>query len=401
LTPRPSPQDLATAAKELATDDGATELLDAACAAAGLRLVTHRRRSVHRREGRSVSHVFEARAEGDDAARDVLLIAHVDSRELPDGAFVLERGATRVAVWRFPHDPFLPGLPSAVDLGRVRELLDGLAAAPGQVSLHTRAYRPSRRAVVEVTVVGREATSRMLYLKVLSPRRAERLADQHRQLSGHVPVPEVLGVAPTQGIVALQALAGRTLREVLTSGGAVPDPGELVELSRRLAGSGLSTTTSPRAFADPSRHVALLCELAPEAAATVRRVAAAAVQVEGPEVVVHGDLHAGQLLIEHGRCTGLLDVDGAGTGLLAHDAGTLVAYLQVLGELHPTVRDEIEAYAAGVADAYRALVGPVALARATAGSWLALATAAHRSQEPDWPATTRARIGRAAAALEA
>lgn len=383
-------------------EDGAVdELLATACSAAGLTLRDHRRRSVHRREGRSVSHVFEATVEGPSGTRDVLLIAHVDARGLPEEAFVLERGADRVAVWRFPQDPFLPGLAPAVDPTRVRQLLDRLGVGPGSVALHTRAYRPSRRAVVEVSLVGGDGARRALYLKVLSGRRAERLAATHRQLADHVPVPRVVGVARAQGIIALEALPGRTLRDVLISGEAAPDAGELGDLSDRIASSGLVSDRSPRTFADPSRHVAPLCDLAPEAASTVRRVAAEAVRVEGPTVPVHGDLHAGQLLVEHGHVTGLLDVDGAGEGLLAHDAGTLVAYLQVLGELHPDRRDDLEAYAATVADLYRPRVGRTDLARATAGAWLALATAAHRSQEPDWPTTTRDRIGRAAAALEA
>jgi hypothetical protein len=376
-----------------------TGLLVAACDHAGVRLLDHRRRSVHRRADRSVSHVFEARVAAPDGERDVLLVAHADARPLPSSALALERGRERVAVWRFPHDPYLPGLPSAVDPGRVRELLDRLGAEAGSIRLHTRAYRPSRRAVVEVAVETNGMRRRLLYLKMLSGDRATRLADRYRQLAGHLPVPEVVGVAASQGLVAFEALPGRTLRSVLAAGDPAPEPAELLEVSHRLAASGLASASSPRAFADPARHVELLRELAPDAADTVERVAQAASRVDGPPVPVHGDLHAGQLLVERAGITGLLDVDGAGTGLLAHDAGSLVAYLQVLGELHPKRRDRLESYAAGVADAYRPVVGRTPLARATAGAWLALATAAHRSQEPGWQTTTRARIGRAAAEL--
>lgn len=347
-----------------------------------------------------MSHVFEARIQTDDESRDVLLVAHADVRELPDGALVLNQGGNPVAVWRFPHDPYLPGLPSATDPSRVRELLDRVGAPSGTPRLRTRAYRPSRRAVVEITVAGHASSRRVLYLKVLSGARATALADRHRQLVDHVPVPRVIGVADRQGIVALEAMPGRTLREAATEGAAMPEPEALLDLSRRLLASGLVSDRSPRDFADAGRHVDLLCELAPEAERTIRRVADEASRVDGPVGVVHGDFHAGQVLVDDGAIVGLLDIDGAGDGLLAHDAGTLVAYLQVLGELRPDVEDRLEAYAVQVADAYCPEVGRTALARATAGAWLALATAAHRSQEADWSTTTRRRIDRAAAALQ-
>jgi hypothetical protein len=326
----------------------------------------------------------------------VLLVSHVDRRELPAGAFALTRGGIPVAVWRFPHDPYLPGLPSAISPARVRELLDALGGLLGDVTLHTRAYRPSRRAVVEVTVHGADAVGRILYLKVLAGDRAEELAGLHRQLVDHVPVPRVIGVARRQGIVALEALDGRTLRAALVAGMPLPDPGALVELSQRFVASELVSTRDPRAFADPSRHVDGLARLAPDRAHAVAEVATAARQVDAPLVPVHGDLHDGQLLLDElGQVTGLLDVDGAGPGLLAQDAGNLVAHLAVLGEVWPEVRDRAETYAAAVADAYRPITGAEPLARATAGAWLGLATGPHRAQDPGWEDTTRARIDRA------
>jgi hypothetical protein len=401
---------LAEAARRLADPAEAARLLDLACRSAGLTLIEHRLRTVHRRTGRSVSHVFAARIAMPDGERDALLVAHADTRPLPPGAFVVAGGPAPVAVWRFPHDPFLPGLPSAIDVERVGALLDRLGHPSGPLVLRTRSYRPSRRAVVEVADAARTASAPppVLYLKVLAGAAAAGLADRHRQLAAHAPVPRVVGVDEALGIVALEALAGSTLRATVVEGGALVEPAALVELSTRLAGSGLVSDRSPRAFADPTRHVALLAELAPDTRATVERIADEVLRVDGPPVVVHGDLHAGQVLVSDGAITGLLDVDGSGRGLLAHDAGTLVAYLQVLGEVNGeddppvtgTVRERCATYAAAVADAYRPVVGRAPLARATAGAWLALATTAQRGQGPGWEATMRGRIARAAAALD-
>ena len=383
------------------SEQAAGRLLADACARAGATLLDHRLRSIHHRGHRSVSHVHDVDLWADGSVRRVLLVLHADAGPLPAKAMALTSEGGRVAVWRFPHDPYLPDLGPAVDLHRVRRLLDHLGVGPGKVGLRTRVYRPTRRAVVEVTVTGGDGTRRALYLKVLPGDRARAVADRHRELAAHAPVPAVVGVSSTGGTVVLDALQGRTLRDALADGDPVPEPAEIVAVSRRLMDSGLRSDRSPRAFADPARHVARLCELVPEEAETVRAVARAAGDIEAGETVVHGDLHAGQLLVRDGHLTGLLDVDGAGTGLLAHDAGSLVAYLRVLGELRPRATVRIEDYADRISEAYTPLVGARGLARATAGAWLALATSAHRSQEPGWPATTKSRIARAAASLEA
>jgi hypothetical protein len=383
--------------------DGASahDLLSVATRAAGASLRDSRLRSVHHRTGRSYSQVHEAVLDVAGRTAEVLLVAHVDVRGFPPDTFCLDRDDDRVAVWRFPHDPYLPGLPSAVDPRRVRELLDLLQAPVGSVTLHTRAYRPSRRAVVEVRIQGPEAAGRILYLKVLSGRRATELATIHRALAPHVPVPAVLGVADEQGIVALEALGGATLRQALVAGSATPDAAELVEYTQRLASSGLRSRRDPRRFADARRHVAGLRALVPDLGDDIGRIAAAAVTIDGPVVPVHGDLHDGQLLLgTDGRVTGLLDVDGAGDGLVAQDAGSLIAHLAAVGEVWPAARDRAEALAASVEEAFRPVVGPDALRRAVAGAWLALATGPHRAQDADWEEHTRRRIARAARELE-
>lgn len=396
----PSTTDPLRAAHEL-RGAAADQLLAAAAEAAGLRYLGARLRSVHERGGRSVSTVHEAVLEVDGVQREVLLVAHVDRRGFPEGSFVLSRdGELDVAVWRFPHDPYLPGLPSAISPERVRELLDQLGAPPGAVTLFTRAYRPSRRAVVEVRIDGPAAAGRVLYLKVLSGSRVTELAQLHRALAEAVPVPPVIGVADAQGILALGALPGRTLRAALVEGWPVPDPEALVALSGRLAATELESSRDPRGFADPVRHVAGLAALLPQRARELEQLAEAAAAVDGPAVPVHGDLHDGQLLLDDdGTITGLLDVDGAGIGSLAHDVGNLVAHVAVIGEIWPEVAARAEAYADELAAAYTPLVGDDALARATAGAWIGLATGPYRAQDADWQDRTHARLDRAARAL--
>lgn len=395
------PTDL-LAADRLLDGPAADDLLADVVRRSGGQLHRARLRSVHHRGGRSLSRVFDVTIEAQDTVRDVLLVLHVDARRPPPEAPLLHVEGVPVSVWRFPRDPYLPGLPSAVHRGRVRELLDALGAPPGSVRLRTRAYRPTRRAVVEVTIDGSgpaRGIGRVLYLKVLEPRRAGELADTHRQLVSQVPVPRVIGVGADQGIVALEALAGQRLRDAVVSGAALPDPWELVALTDRFATCDLDAKQDPRRFADATRHVGLLSRLVPEAAERVARVARHTRSLHGPLRAVHGDLHDGQLLVVDATVSGLIDVDGAGPGLIAEDAGRLVAHLQVLADLHPGAAERITAYADAVARAFAQSVGDQELAWGTAAAWLGLATGPHRAQDPGWAASTRRRIERAEQAL--
>lgn len=376
-------------------------LLSTATRAAGGRLIATRARSVHHRPGRSRSVVHEATLEVDGQRLEVLLVTHVDLKGLPEGAFVLAAGEVEVAVWRFPFDPYLPGLSSTISAERVRELLDRLGAAPGTVTLRTRAYRPTRRAVVEVRVDG-PVSGRVLYCKVLPLHRARSVARRHRQLTAAgLPVPRLVGIAEQQGIVALEALGGPTIAEALRAGAPVPGPDALVALSERFAVSGVRGSRDPRAFADPVRHVALLADLLPARAAQIAAVADEAAAVTAPLVGVHGDLHPGQLLLgPDGAISGVLDVDGAGQGYLVHDAGNLIAHLEATGDLDPSITTAAHAYTRAVEAAYAEVVGTGPLARATAAAWIGLATSAHRAQEPGWRQQVEHRIDRAVQLLD-
>ncbi|MEX1162833.1 MAG: phosphotransferase [Nitriliruptor sp.] len=384
------------------TGPDAAEVLGAALAPAGLRIDGWRLDSVHNRVGRSLSALYAVRVlDGDDQAHDLAIVAHVDRKSVPDGPVEVTVDGVSVWVWRFPNDPFLPGLPSATSAGRVRELLDGLGVVPGRVGLEVRAYRPSRRAVIEVSIAGEEAEGRVLYLKVLVGDRASRLATVHRELeAAGVPVPGVVGVAPEQGILAIRALEGATLRSALAEGAPVPPPEALVAVSERLSRAPLSEGADPTRFADPTRHVTVLADLCPDLRGQLEETAAIARGIVGPRVPVHGDLHDAQLLVLDGEVVGVLDVDGAGEGWLGQDAGSLVAHLEAIGEVWPAVDDRVRAYAAEVATAYRRLLDPRELARGAAGAWLGLATGPYRVQDAGWERFTRQRIARAAAWAE-
>lgn len=276
-----------------------------------------------------------------------------------------------VAVWRLPHDPWLPGLATVW---------------PRRARL--RAYRPGRRAVVELAGA---------FAKVVRPGRQAELAHRHALLSaGGVPVPGVLEV-DDRGVVVLEALPGDLLRTRLVRGAPVPAGRELLAALDRLPASLLGLPRRPSWSDGASRYAEDVAAVLPSEAARAHELAAA---VTGgltglpADAPVHGDLHGRQLLVgDDGRLTGVLDVDRAGPGRRADDLGCLLA--------HALLVPGADAVVAQWRSAYDATVDPRELRLRTAGVLLSLATGPYRVQAPAWQAETAARLALAEAALAA
>lgn len=178
--------------------------------------------------GRSLTMRFQVEGQGGSLAGNSQAVAVVGS--LPTGALEVSDGESRVGVWTIPNDPALPGLPSALDLETVNELLSGLGANERANSTRLRAYRPARRAVVEVT-----AGTSSIFLKVVPPDEVDSLHQRHRHLASVLPVPDSLGVSRDLGVIAMRALPGRDLRDVMRQGGLTPPPEEVAALLPKLA----------------------------------------------------------------------------------------------------------------------------------------------------------------------
>lgn len=361
----------------------------AALAAVGATLLSASPCHISYRPGRSATVRYDATVSrpGRGTANEALVATTGDT--LPAGAVVVEDGDARVAVWRVPHDPGLPGLASALDQVVVRALLDDLGVAPGAVDVHLRAYRPLRRAVVEVVTPGSR-----LFLKVVPPGRAEALHRHHVALSSEVPAPRSHGWSAELGVVALQALPGRTMRRALGGGGGPrPGPGAVLALLDALPPVAGRVVSPPSASA--ARHGQLVAAVVPD---LTMRVGDLVQGVDGgtgggtdDEVPVHGDLHDAQLLVDGGRITGLLDIDTVGPGQRTTDLATLIGHLSTLALSSPR-RPAVERYAAQLLAGFDAMVDPAGLRREVAAVVLGLATGPFRVQEPGWAAETARRV---------
>jgi hypothetical protein len=369
----------------LLTGADAGAALTIGVAAAGGRLLSWRPRVVQECRGGAVAAYVVKVRWADGRVHDETFAA--TTADVPDGTLVLDGGDARIAMWRFPHDPDLPGLAAAADPSAVARLLSGFGLGGGRVRLTTRAYRPRRRAVIEAT-----GPAGRLFLKVVRPETVRAIHERHRNLvAAGVPVPHSLGFTE-DGLLVLQALTGHTMRESLRSRTPkLPDGGALIEMLDRLP-LDAATSGRRRSWLDRVEHYARsVASVLPERAEHVRNIAAAisAEAGTGPTVAVHGDFYESQVLLSGRSITGLLDIDTLRLGDRLDDLGCLVGHLSVLAHLEPQHAAAIKRAGAAYLAAFERTVDPADLRYRVAAVVISLATGPHRVQQARWPATTR------------
>ena len=326
-----------------------------------------------------------------------VLSAMTGSR-IPEGAAVLEgavEGAgVTVGVWRWPLDPALPALSWAASAAGVAARLEELGLAAGPVRLRLRSYRAGRRAVVEATTAAGP-----LFLKVVRPGAVARMVERHAVLDGWAPSPRVLATTD-DGVLVLPGLPGYPLRPIVAGDGSgLPDPVELERVLDSLPRALADVRTAGRrmtgdALARVGDHATVLGmvaeDLRPRLAALTATLAAVD-PGEQPPVPVHGDFYESQLLVDHGRVVGLLDIDTAGRGHRIDDWANLLAHLALLEQILPEpatagrYRREVEAHVRRrwPAEQVRPRVAAVLVG---------LATGPFRVQQAHWPVGTAARL---------
>ena len=360
--------------------------LGAAVGAAGGTLISSRPKQVYHqpRQGAIASYAARVRWR-DESVSDETLVACTG--DLPAGALVVESGSDRVAVWRFPNDPDLPGLASAHNEAAVARLLAELGLGDGPVRLKVRAYRPRRRAVIEA--VGDHGR---LFVKALRPHRVEQLHDRHRLLvASGVPAPHSLGWS-NDGLLVLQALPGRTLREAIyANDGPLPSGEAILALLDRLPAE-LAAGPRRGSWLDRVNHYATIVgAIVPDEADRAHRIADA-ISAEagvGPTVAVHGDFYENQLLVHGTTISGLLDVDGARAGDRLDDLACLLGHLSVLAQIDRRRASALNAVGAGYLASFEHAVDPADLRYRTAAVVVSLVTGPHRVQATGWPETTQ------------
>lgn len=370
--------------------DGSSDLIAAVLDTADATISRSRPAQTSYYPGRSLTVRHEVRVRCADGSSTDESIVVSSGRKPPREAVSFSDGEHEVVAWRVPHDPWLPGLPAALSPAAMSGLFDRLGLPSDDLRTRLRAYRPGRRAVVEVTGPGARA-----FLKVVPTRSVEKLHRAHELLSGPLPVPASLGWSAEHGIVVLQALPGRTLRQAMLAGFALPGASALLATLDLLPEPERSEGDVP---VDWRGHefAELIGNVAPDLAGRVVSVAGALEPFErraaqDPVVAVHGDFYEAQLLVDGGRVTGLLDVDTFGPGRRVDDLSTMVGHLAVLAIGSPR-RGAIERYASRLVDRFDREVDPAILRAGVAGIALGLATGPFRVLDQDWHRHTEARV---------
>ncbi|WP_125777912.1 phosphotransferase [Antribacter gilvus] len=387
---------------DLLTGDRARGLLAVAATAAGGELVDWQVRQVdHRPASATTTVAYRASVLRDGAVRTTTFGASAGRPQDhgAPGVLTVPDGDARVAVWTFPDDPALPALRRAFDPAFATDLLAeagsrGSRGGRDRPELRVRAYRPTRRAVVEV-----RTPSARVFLKVVPPDRLPDLHARHAMLSGA----GLLVPAPLRrdddGLLVLSALDGTGMRTALRDGGELPAPQDVLDLLGRLP-DAVAGLPRRRAWSESTRHYARVIGAAMPAeagraadlAGGIRERLAASGRAAGTEPT-HGDLYEAQVLLDPaGRITGLLDVDTAGPGHQGDDLACLVAHLDVLAHVEGFDPFRQRVLARAYAEGFASAVDPRDLAVRVAGVLLSLATGPHRVRAPGWQAATSRRL---------
>lgn len=222
------------------------------------------------------------------------------------GLFDPERG--RVEPVDPSTDPRLPGLPGALEKGRLV------------------GYRHGRRAIVATP---------MTFIKIVRPSRIDALVERHSALAEAAScfdVPAVLDAKP-DGRVELQTMTGRSLHQRLRDepACAVDDIGAVVA---GLHAQPVSPHLPVRRTDDPQTWVAISRRAPTTHLPAIERTAASLPPLEArDEVMVHGDLHDKNIFCaEARRVSGrpaLIDLDGLGLGAPEDDIANLAVHLEL------------------------------------------------------------------------
>jgi aminoglycoside phosphotransferase len=367
----------------------ATRMLSVAANEAGAVLESAAPRQVTHRPPHSTVVQYRAGLLWRDGRRSTETIVAATGARIPSGAAVLEGCGTRVALWRWPVDPLLPGLTWALARDPVTALLERVGLDGGVRHLRVRAYRPGRRAVVEVT--GRRGR---VFLKVVRPRAVDHLHETHRALASVLPVPDSLGWT-ADGVLVMPALVGSTLRELLRSGGGAPPPPAAIDALLDCLPEALATGRCRRDLSTAARqHAAALTSVQPTLRPVVDRVLRelrSRPRRDHEIGAVHGDLYDAQLLVREGRFSGMLDVDTAGAGHRIEDIANLCAHLSVLAIASP-FPSAIKRYGAEVLAHAEKQFDRQDLRPRIAAAIVGLATGPFRVLEPNWPDATARRV---------
>jgi len=368
---------------------GAHDVLRLPIEATGGRIESVRPVQVQYRPGSDVVVRYSAQVSwhGGSSTRETLVAASTVHGAHPGALLVTAdtaSGPIEVGVWRWPYDPVLSGLGDVVTPSSVADVL---GVATDRLGVEVVAFRPTERAVVRVSRDG----DPIAYVKVVPPARAPEVTRRHETLiAAGVPAAPVLVGDHERGLIGLDVLRGPTLRDLVKSDADDwPDPVEFIGLGDAISTAPVAGPGPASRLTDGALHARMLATVVPEAAPLLddlaRRFDAAG--LPPADGTVHGDLHEGQVIVDHGRIVGVLDVDDVGPGASVDDFANLIARIRFRAATAAATNDRLDRYAVSLRDVARERHDTDRLDLHTAAALVGLATGPFRIQAEDWRAT--------------
>ena len=252
-------------------------------------------------------------------------------------AVELTTGGTK-RLFRYPEDPYLPGLRLAASAVHAHELLTKhVSISPHRLRVEAMRYRPTTRAVLRHRASWRHARSGnvTLFVRVIPPRRVERLlvAAELAERSAFK-LPRLAGCWMEGGVVWMSRVPGETVRTLIRTG-MPPEPQRLLE--------GLANLWSMPVEPDQGHSLNLLRgyqmterllsqllhgEEAHRLLGQVTDVLGPFSEAWRPSALAHNDFYDDQVIVTPEGELALVDFEETGPGDPLLDVGNLLAHLR-------------------------------------------------------------------------
>jgi Phosphotransferase enzyme family len=274
------------------------------------------------------------------------VVSYVAERK--EGRWVLEtpfaielRANETPRAFRFPDDPYLPGLAALADPAEAQRLLPQYVALhPQRLRIETVRYRPTRRAVLryETGLTPRRPSGirgASLFVRVMQPRRVDRLraAAELAQHSGFA-LPRIAGVWPEGGAAWLTEVPGKTVRSRIAKGKA-PPPDTILEAIEALWAAPAPEALRGLALGEAYRSTERLLgqvlredDEAIELLTSVGHALSGFVDTWKPASPAHNDFYDDQLVVAPDGRLFLVDFEEAGPGDPLLDIGNFLGHMR-------------------------------------------------------------------------
>ena len=267
-------------------------------------------------------------------------------------------------LFRYPEDPYLPGLPLAASPVDAHQLLiKHVPVSPRQLRVEVMRYRPATRAVLRYEATWRQARTGkvILFVRVMPAKRVDRLLNA-AELAGHTgfSMPRIVGCWADGGVVWMTRVPGETVRTAIREG-TPPAPDQILD--------GLAKLWSAPVRPDQGRPLNLSGgfqmterllshllhgERASQLLRQVTDVLGPFAEAWRPSALAHNDFYDDQVLLTPEGHLALVDFEETGPGDPLFDVGNMLAHLRWMAQF---------GNAPEACDAYRQRFRSAALAR--------------------------------------